>query len=91
MLIAQALLRHYQLLQTQKALLKRLLQHSLLSLVHKQLIQKERQGHRTQDESLGGGQTQQRRILFSVFSVRRLLLPESKGSSSILLVGLVTP
>jgi hypothetical protein len=91
MLIAQTLLRHYQLLKTQKVFLKRLLRHSLLSLVHKQLTQKERQGHRTQDGSLGGGQTQQRRILFSVFSIQRLFLPESKGSSSILPVGLVTP
>lgn len=53
------------------------------SLVHKQMTPRERQGHRTQDGSLGGGQTQQRRILFSVSSVRRLCHLESRGLSSI--------
>jgi hypothetical protein len=83
MQVALVLRLLYQLLQIVKPLLKRQLQHSLLTLVHKQMTPRERQGHRTQDGSLGGGQTQQRRILFSVSSVRRLCHLESRGLSSI--------
>jgi hypothetical protein len=67
MLIALVLCLLYHLLQIVKLLLKRQLQHSLLSLVHKKMTLRERQGHKTKDGSLGGGQRQKKDFVQCVF------------------------